>query len=285
MTRYATSLLAAMIATSLSVGAQGPVFSLRTDAVRVDVSVLDRNRVVGGLTAADFEVLDNGVPQQVTFAGFDDTPVSAMLALDMSGSVRGERLEQLRVAGRRFVSALRPGDSAGLVSFSERVLIRSRLTDDASMLQRVLDQPMAGTDTALFDGVYSAMAIGAEGSGRPILIVFSDGADTASILQPARVLDVARRVGPVVYAVTSPGAERGGFLQELVELTGGRRLDATFDRLAEAFAALVDESRLRYLLSYTPDGVASDGWHDLTVRVKGRPDLEVLARPGYLAEP
>jgi len=240
---------------------------------------------VAGLNAADFELLDNGVPQRIDFVGFDDTPISAMVALDMSGSVHGTRLDHLRAAGLRLVSALKPGDAAGLVSFSDRVVVRSRLTIDFDRLTSALQEPPLAGDTALVDATYAAIVAGSEGSGRPIVLVFSDGADTASFLAPEHVLDAARRVGPVVYAVTSQGAERGGFLDALVKLTGGRRLDATLDRLGDAFTAILDESRLRYLLSYTPEGVAPDGWHELTVRVRARPGLEIRARPGYLATP
>jgi Ca-activated chloride channel family protein len=261
--------------------AQGPTFSARTETVRVDVSVIDRDRPVRGLTAADFELLDNGVSQRIDFVGFEDTPVSVMLALDMSGSVQGARLVQLRDAGARVTSSLRPGDSAGLISFSERVLIRSPLTSDLGALAAALRQPVPAGDTALIDAAYAAMVAGASDSGRPLVIVFSDGADTASFLPPELVLDTARRLGPAVYAVTTAGLDRGGFLDELVRLTGGRRLDATFDRLGETFASILDEFRLRYLLSYTPAGTTPGGWHELTVRVRNRPGAEVRARPGY----
>jgi Ca-activated chloride channel family protein len=262
--------------------AQTPTFSARTETVRVDVSVLDRGQVVRGLKAEDFELLDNGVPQRVDFAGFEDTPVSVVLALDMSGSVSGPRLEQLRAAGGRMTSALRPGDAAGLVAFSDRVDIRSRPTSDLDRLSAALQQPVAAGDTALIDATYAAMVTGAAANGRPIVIVFSDGADTASFLAPELVLDAARRLVPVVYAVTTAGAERGGFLDDLVRLTGGRRFDASLERLGDTFAAILNESRLRYLISYTPEGVARGGWHELTVRVRKRDRLEIHARPGYL---
>jgi VWFA-related protein len=265
--------------------AQTPTFSTRTETVRVDVSVLDRGQVVRGLRAADFEVLDNGVPQRVEFVGFEDTPVGVMLALDMSGSVQGTRLDQLRAAGARMTASLRPTDAAGLIAFSDRVVVRSALTSDPDRLSAALRQPAPGGDTALVDAVYAAMVTGAGTTGRPIVIVFSDGADTASFLAPDLVLDAARRLGPSVYAVTTAGAERGGFLEDLVRLTGGRRFDATLDRLGETFAAILDESRQRYLLSYTPENVARGGWHELTVRVKGRDRIEIHTRPGYLATP
>jgi Ca-activated chloride channel family protein len=247
--------------------------------------VRDGNRPVVGLGASDFELLDNGVLQQIAVVGVGDVPVSAILAIDASGSVQGERLQQLRSAGLRFVSSLRHADEAGLLTFTERVVVRSRPTSDAAALAAALGLATSGLDTALIDAVYAAMLTGADATGRPLVIVFSDGADTASFLTADLVLDAARRVGPVVYAVTTAGLDRGAFLDDLVRLTGGRRLDATFDRLGETFAAILDEARQRYLLSYTPEGVDPEGWHELTVRVPKRSNLEVRARPGYLATP
>jgi VWFA-related protein len=152
-------------------------------------------------------------------------------------------------------------------------------------LSSALQLPATGSDTALIDAAYTAMVTGADTTGRPIVIVFSDGADTASFLTADLVLDAARRLGPAVYAVTTQGAGRGGFLDDLVKLTGGRRFDATLDRLGDTFAAILDESRQRYLVSYTPEGVNRGGWHELTVRVRNRDRLEIHARPGYLATP
>ena len=78
---------------------QSPAFSSKVEAVRVDVLVTDNGQAIRGLGPADFEVLDNGVPQDVTLVSFDEIPLNVILALDMSDSVAGERLEQLRGAG------------------------------------------------------------------------------------------------------------------------------------------------------------------------------------------
>jgi hypothetical protein len=88
-----------------------------------------------------------------------------------------------------------------------------------------------------------------------------------------------------VYAVTSLKEDRDNFFGDLVRLTGGRRLEvASLDRLSDAFEEILNESRDRYLLSYTPTGVSSGGWHEIDVRVRGR-RADIRARPGYLASP
>lgn len=114
------------------------------------------------------------------------------------------------------------------------------------------------------------------------MIVFSDGVDTASWLTPDGVLDIARRSGVIAYGV-SAGQTRSDFLPELIDATGGRlfRVEATND-LGPTFVGILEEFRLRYLVSYSPQGVSKDGWHKLDVRVKRR-GVTVRARPGYLA--
>lgn len=264
---------------------QTPMFSARVDSVSLDVSVTRNREPVLNLTVGDFELFDNGVAQQIESIGFNEVPVNVMLALDMSGSVQGTRLEQLRRAATAIFQGLAPGDSGALLGFSERVVVRSGFTADRELLTDALRQPVPGGDTALYDAVYTAMVLGDDQAGRPLVIVFSDGADTASFLTPTLVLDAARRLRPAVYAVTSPGV-RDDVLNNLVRATGGRRLDvASIDRLSETFAAVLAESRQRYLIGFTPQGVEPGGWHELTVRIRGRNDVVVSARPGYVAGP
>ena len=119
--------------------------------------------------------------------------------------------------------------------------------------------------------------------GRNLLLVFSDGLDTASWLTPESVLDSVKRSDVVVYGVTARGPEDSKFLEDLTELTGGAtlKIESTKD-LSAAFLKILDEFRQRYLLSYSPAGVARDGWHRLDVRVKNR-RVTVKARAGYQA--
>src|SRR5687768_6453484 len=86
------------IGAAVALSAQQPSFSTRVDAVRVDVSVTDRRAIVRGLSASDFEVRDNGIVQQVELASFEQLPLNILLALDLSQSVAGERLTDLKTA-------------------------------------------------------------------------------------------------------------------------------------------------------------------------------------------
>jgi VWFA-related protein len=275
-----------ILATAAPAGRQTPTFSSRVEAVRVDVLVTERGQAVLGLKPADFEVIDNGVAQEVDLAAFDSIPLNVVLALDVSGSMVGEPLAELKAASRAVVHGLAPDDRAGLVTFSHLVDVRRPLTRDRASLQDALDASWSGGETALVDASQAAVILGESDVGRALVILFSDGVDTTSWLAPASVIRAARRTDAVVYAVSSPGAgATPKFLDDLCETTGGRLLEVqSTDRLTPVLLQILEEFRQRYVISYTPRGVSRDGWHALRVRVKNR-GVSVKARPGYLAGP
>jgi VWFA-related protein len=252
--------------------------------VRVDVLVTDKGQPILGLTPADFEVLDNGVPQQVEFVSYDQIPLNVVLALDMSDSVAGDRLEHLRAAGASLLTGLKRNDQAALVTFSNRIALGAALTSDLQPLRDALEDVVGAGETSLVDGVYAGLTVGESDAGRALLIVFSDGLDTLSWLSPAAVLETAKRSDVVVYGV-SVGRAKAEFLRDLTSFSGGRlfEMDKTAN-LSATFLSILEEFRRRYLVSYTPRGVSKDGWHRLEVRIKGK-RAAAKARPGYLAGP
>lgn len=285
MSRGVASLLACILLTTAAAAGQAPIFSSRVDAVRVDVLVTDRGRVVRGLGPGDFELLDDGVVQQVEFATFEQMPLSVVLVFDMSDSVAGERLEHLRAAGLAVVDGLEPEDRVALVTFSHALSIEAPLTSDRARVRGALQRASGAGRTALLDASHAGMLLAEPHGGRTLMILFSDGVDTASLLTGGEVLETARGSDVVVYGVVPAAVRDGGFPAALAELTGGAllRVDSTAD-LAAAFTRILDEFRQRYVLSFTPRGVRAGGWHRLQVRVKGR-SVTVRARPGYQAAP
>lgn len=278
---------AAVLAIALA-GAAGaaqdpPRFKSGVEAVRVDVLVTDRGRPVTGLTARDFEVRDNGVPQDVTLIGFERLQLNVVLVLDLSASVEGERLQDLQRAGRALIARLRPEDKAAILGFSHALMLGSSLSQEHARLIALLSSAKPGGDTALIDATFAGMIVGESEPGRALVMVFSDGLDVASWLTPSRVVDAAKRSETVVYAVSMKGS-RPAFLEDLTTQTGGRLLDVDSRSLSSTFLAILNEFRDRYLLTYAPTGVTHGGWHDLHVAVKGRKKLTVKARPGYLDE-
>ena len=268
-----------MLLGTLSVSAQ---FTSRIEAVRVDVLVTEDGQPVPSLRPSDFEVLDNGVPQKIDLASFEQIPLNVVLALDMSASLQGLRLGHLQTAGRTLLGGLKEGDRAGLVTFSHVVSPDLELTSDFDRVRAALDNAKGSGMTALIDASHAGMLMGESDAGRSLLLLFSDGVDTASWLTPTSVLETARRGDVVVYAVEI-GGRRSGFTRQLSEATGGRliAIESTKD-LSATFAAILEEFRMRYLISYSPEGVGGPGWHRLEVRVRGR-GLTVRARPGYFA--
>jgi VWFA-related protein len=270
-------------ALGIGVSAQRAAFSTVIESVRVDVLVTDNGRPLLGLQPADFDVTDNGVPQQVDLVSFEQIPLNVVLALDMSASVAGDRLGQLQDACGAVLDGLTKDDQAALVTFSNFVSLAAPLSGRLADTRRALDDVYGFGETSLVDGVYAAMEAGEADAGRALLIVFSDGLDTSSFLTADAVLESARRSDAVAYSAAIGEGANSSFLRELSTLTGGTlyKVDSTRD-LRATFVRILEEFRHRYLISYTPRGVATSGWHRLDVKIKNR-RASIKARPGYLA--
>jgi len=270
--------IAAAIAAAQAAQTPPAVFRSGIEVVEIDVSVTRGGLPVPGLTARDFAVADNGVAQEVESVTLDRLPLSVTLLLDTSASVAGDRLAHLAQAGEGLVDALRPDDRASLITFSHLVDLRVPMTGDKAAVRAALHAMSGSGATALRDAVELALSLQPHDRTRPLILIFTDGADTTSWLSEDAVVDTARRVGVVVHAVR---VESDRFLDRLADSSGGRTWSATSDRqLRELFTSALDEMRARYLLTYTPKGVARAGWHELKVRLRsGRAD--VTARPGY----
>jgi VWFA-related protein len=278
---------AAVLATGLVTGPvavpQQPVFSSRAEIVRVDVLVVRDGKPVRGLGDADFEIKDNGVLQQVELLSADELPLNVVLALDHSDSLTGAGLRDLQNAGRALIDGLTDRDGAALVTFGSAVTAASELTRDRESVRTALARPASGGLTALIDGCFAGLMLGASEVGRSLLLVFSDGLDTASWLTADAVIGSARRADVVTYGVVAGDKPRQSFLRDLTEATGGDVIEVGGTRdVGATFLRLLNEYRQRYLLTYTPTGVARTGWHQIDVRVKQR-NVTVRARPGYLA--
>lgn len=264
---------------------QTPIFSTRSDAVEVDVLVTDGGRVVRGLQASDFEVRENGQVQRIEVVTSDQLPLSVLLVVDVSDSLDTARRAALRRAGQQLLAQLTPIDQAGLVTFNERVTLRAPLTSDRARVEAALDVVRGEGRTSLVDATYAALLSAEGGTGRSLVIVFSDGVDSSSRLAPEAVLDIASRSDVVVYGVSVGRATGAGFFADLTSRTSGTLIAVTSnDDVAETFVKILDEFRQRYVLTYTPPEAAEGGWRTLDVRLKGRRGT-VRARPGYFNEP
>jgi VWFA-related protein len=225
-------------------------------------------------------VLDNGVPQQVEYLSFDELALNIVMAFDASGSIAGPRVADLRAAGNAVLDQLRPDDRAAFVSFSHTVSLGSDLTTDLMSVRRAIDASGATGLTSIVDAAFTGLAIGASDTGRSLMLVFSDGVDTASWLEPKTVVDAAKRANVVVFGVTT-AKSRDPFLSDLADATGGdlKEVQRTSE-LRAAFVKLLAEYRLRYIVGYSPTGVTSGGWHKVQVSVPRR-NAAIKVRDGY----
>jgi Ca-activated chloride channel family protein len=257
-------------------------FSSNTLGVRVDVLVTENGRPLGGLTARDFVLRDNGIVQRVSVIDSTDVPVNAVLALDTSASIVGRRRSDLIAAGEALIDGLKPIDRVGLTTFSHAVTPTASLTSDFSSTRAALRAIDPRGLTSVMDGVYTALTATIDQPGRFLLVVCTDGADTTSWLQPAEVLDASKRANAVIYAVTATDGSRSSALKALVEGTGGQVMPVkSSSDLRPAFERILTEFRSRYVLTYSPEGVAPGGFHRLEVAVPRRHAV-VKARSGYV---
>ena len=273
--------LAMVLPLEFVAAAQQPTFSARVAAVRVDVSVTRRGTVVSGLRPEDFEVRDNGVLQKVDLAIFEQLPLNVHLALDLSHSVSGERLRDVKTAGQAVLDGLTQRDKASLLTFNQAVSLREPLTPDLGRVRSALEAAEASGDTSLYDATYAAMPSGKADAARDLMLVFSDGRDRASWLSAQTVLQSARRADVVIYGLSLRGSSSSRFLAALGAATGGEAFEVDTTRnLRSRFLRILNEFRERYLVSYSPQGVQRGGWHKLDVKIGGQGGT-VRARPGY----
>jgi Ca-activated chloride channel homolog len=265
--------------------ATAQTFRSKVELVRVDVLVTENGRPVSGLSPSDFEILDNGVVQEVEFASFEQLPLNITFALDTSASVAGPALAHLQEASGAVLERLESRDRAALLTFDHTVTLRSPLTPDVEQVRQAIRGVVPRGETALYDAVYSGIVFAEAEIGRNLLIVFTDGADTSSSSTRQEIADAAKTTDLVVYAVAAGVRNRRTtqFLGDVADRTGGRllQIDATSE-VHGAFVGILDEFRHRYLLGFSPRGVTKTGWHRLEVRVKGR-RAAVKARSGYQA--
>lgn len=297
---------ALLILLGTAMRAQNPAPTFRTwiDLVTVDAWVHDGGRPIAGLTAADFEVRDNGVPQQVQALGATDS-AHVVVGLDLSGSVDGQTLERLRAGVRAVTAQLTPRDRLSLFTFGADVRLLLRAAVPGTVEDAALARLEADGGTPLHDALVFGSAL-THADGRPaVFLLFTDGRDTASWTTPSQALDVLRRTAVVVYPIGAglPAAipndvaseyfsrafwiaptagDTLRLLQSAASATGGEflRIGPRSD-LARPFREILARYRQRYLLTYTPTGTATGGWHRLDVTLRSRRGV-VVAREGYV---
>lgn len=274
----------------------------------VDVAVREQRnrRVISNLTAEDFEVLDNGVPQKVESVTYGKLPIDVTVALDVSYSVTGSTLERLRRGVSDLMRDLSKQDRLKLMIFNQRVFRAVDLTGDKDAVDKALRSVGAGGSTALLDAISVALVSSSAPDRRHLVVFFTDGNDSTSVTTPAALQTTARRARATLSfvmpssgtVITSQAVNRGGFMNEvrtamgmparvdplytaLAQDTGGSIVsaNATTD-LSSTFRQVLDQFRSAYVLYFNAQGVERGGYHTLEVKVN-REGAIVQARRGY----
>jgi VWFA-related protein len=289
-----------------------PVFRVQVETVYVDAFVTHRGEVVRGLSAADFELKDNGVAQRLELVSAEALPLLAVLTFDTSGSVAGKRLLALRAAGQAFLDSLRAQDEVALFAFADEVAWLAQPTKDKMRVRDALGRLLTGGGTSLHDALYAALTLPVT-QARTLVVLFTDGEDNLSFLDWRQLQLVAERSNALIHVVgllprgeeppeaktidgmlrgAGPGSGADGplrgvefehtfALRQIAEATGGRYWPAESpERLKGAFTAVAEAMGQRYVLRYEPQNVKRQGWHKIELRLR-RHKGEVHARRGY----
>jgi Ca-activated chloride channel family protein len=274
-----------------------PVLHVNVKLVNVFTNVTDATgAIVGGLTKEDFAITEDGRSERIAvFERQSELPLSLVLAIDTSGSVRKDLpLEQ--DAARKFVHALLRGqDQISLLEFSTEVRQVVGFTNQANKMDHGLASLRVGPATALYDAIYLGSQNLASKQGRKVLVLVTDGGDTANTVTYAQALEQALRGEVMVYSIidvpieASAGRDTGGehALITLAEQTGGKYFYASAGGLDKAFAQLSEDLRTQYLLGYYPANQPPGlNFHRIRVTVPraAAEAFDIRYRTGYYAD-
>jgi len=289
----------------------GDIIRIDSDLVNLNVSVFSRTSSNAGfwLQQKDFHVLDNGVPQEISFFAAGDTPFDLVLLLDLSGSV-GDKIDLVRKSAKRFVDAARPGDRIAIFTFTAEILAVSKFTSDHDALKKSIDmieRPMGGTNfwdalrfvlehvvtqshlerrrsaiIVMTDGVDNALPeVMGEGSKTTFEELIEVGRHSDTIILPI-YLDTEREKAsrgtpPSAFAIAREQmaalAEEGG--NPLYRARKVKDLDGVYEQVIRDLGTV-------YSIGYRPTSRERDGsWHKVNVQVIGHSDLALRAKKGY----
>jgi len=274
-----------------------PTFGSTIQMVHLDVCVVDRSgSLVTDLDEGDFEVLEDDAPQSLVTFVRRELPVSLVLLLDASASIRN-RLALAQAAATGFLDDLRPEDEASVVAFNDSVTVLQRSTGDRKALRRAVASISAGGTTALDNALYSTLrrlprARDDATLRRRAIVLLSDGADTASLVWEEQVMELARRREATIHVIDlrDQGETRdhsARLLQMLADESGGEvHRPASAGELGAVYARIGQELKGQYTVGYVSSHARHDGrWRRIDVRVYGRRDLRVRHRTGYYDMP
>lgn len=307
-----TALVFAAAFAPVALYAQQARFSSGSVGVVLDVAVLDEGQLVRGLTAENFELFDQGVRQRISVRETKDTPLDIVNVLQPLTSLRPQGAVLAEAGVREVFRLLQPDDRAAVIVASAPPLLARPLDTLASTPLQIPVSALHGTDdVALWDSLFLSYRQFDRQERRKVVLVFTNSdhdagvtgpRDTARMaeLRPAQLFFlIVDKTGPDPYRVSGTTRRQGDrtvttrtfftlavkwsippAIFDLAKATGGEVIDL---RESPAdIARLLGYLRGEYLITFVPEGVAPDGWHDVSIRLKGRRGA-IIARPGYWA--
>ena len=271
-----------------------PLFKSSVRTVPIYATVVDSaGRLVPDLERADFSILDNAKPVEVSLFSNDSQPFSAVVMLDTSASMTAN-LKLLNRAAEQFLLRLLPVDRAQVGAFNDKIQLSGTFTNNRDELIGALNDLYFGNPTRLNDGIGAGLDALKGIDGRRVVLVFTDGEDTSSRTSFKDVLERARDEEVMVYSIgleseffngmrivrTKPSRD----LRKISDETGGGYFELVKSAdLAPTFSRVAQELRSQYLIGFAPVSL-DNKVHKLEVKVN-RPGMTVRARRSYLAAP
>lgn len=273
-------------------------FKVDVKLVNVYVTVTDQQGApIGNLSKNDFSLTEDGIPQKISiFTKESQMPLSIVLAVDTSSSTRKDIRLELEAARRFLHSIIRPQDAISLYAFATDVSEMVSFTSKLHEIDSAINQVQVGGATSLYDAIYLGSKALMKRDGRKILVLITDGGDTASSISYKEALRAAQQSEALVYSLidvpveASAGRNTGGehALIQISNDTGGKYYYASsVFQLDKAFDQISDELRTQYLLAYYPVARrAESDFRQIDVMVhphefESSDQLVVRARRGY----
>jgi len=262
---------------------------VNVEVVQVTVTVTDDSgHFVPNIDRSAFRILEDSVPQTITYFQSQDVPLEIIVAVDISGSMTAA-MPKLKTAVKDFLAAIPTNNQVTLLGFNDSVFALTRKTTDPAERMRAVDRLAPWGATALYDVIMRGVDMLGRQTGRKALVVFSDGEDQGSHVA---IEDVERRLQSSDVTLYMIGQGRGisqeylkKTMTRLTVPTGGRMFATnSVDELQGAFSELLDELSNQYLLGYPPiNTTRDDSWREIKVEVEGHTGIR--ARQGYRATP
>jgi Ca-activated chloride channel homolog len=274
---------------NLATAQDQPVFKVDSRLVEVYATVRDnRGRYLDGLTKERFQVMDNGVTQTVTAFESNSARLTCAILIDTTGSMT-TALPVVKHSVMRLIDELREEDSVGVYSFNTRLIRRQEFTEDKAAAKQAVLRTTASGATALFDAIAELAYEIAQLTGKKAIVVFTDGADNASLLNAQAAVKRAKKAGVPVYTIAEGEALQAktllNELKDVAEMTGAQSYSARkTNDIGNIFAQISDDLQHTYMLAFKPAPSPEPKWRTIQLTVSGLKEAKIRAKEGYLPE-